>query len=360
MDNDRTLYINLPDDYDTSAKCDSDNGRPLPPPPPPPVPNTATAHKSNTLLHASAGAAGALLIGGVASYFTSTAKGAATDTVTEIEDDTKSENPNLTTDKEADFNEVPIDIPVDLDNETHSIVDVIAGTEGSAFKYEPAPDIIQTPSWSDGQVGVATGVTDDMSFSQAFAAARAEVGPGGAFEWRGGVYGTYTADEWQQMPASERADYASHFNWDNIDTAQSDIPDYAVDTTGSANNDRISGGNDLTDVVLDDMSLEAQLEPAPDNDIEVLGVANDDLTGAAIGALRVDGQDIYLIDVDNDDKFDYAVADINGDGDFTPDEMTDISGLNVEVSDMMNCDNDLLADAGMSGDYIDDAPIYDI
>ena len=34
----------------------------------------------------------------------------------------------------------------------------------------------------------AHSVTDDMSFSEAFATARAEVGPGGAFVWHGQVY----------------------------------------------------------------------------------------------------------------------------------------------------------------------------
>ena len=47
------------------------------------------------------------------------------------------------------------------------------------------------PEWADAEINVATGVTDEMSFGEAFAAARAEVGAGGAFEWRGEVYNTY-------------------------------------------------------------------------------------------------------------------------------------------------------------------------
>jgi len=45
---------------------------------------------------------------------------------------------------------------------------------------------------------------DDMSFDDAFAAARAEVGPGNAFEWRGGLYGTFLADEWNEMSDDEK------------------------------------------------------------------------------------------------------------------------------------------------------------
>lgn len=50
-------------------------------------------------------------------------------------------------------------------------------------------------------------VDDSLSFSDAFAEARAEVGPGGVFQWHGGIYGTYTADEWNAMSPEEKADF---------------------------------------------------------------------------------------------------------------------------------------------------------
>ena len=53
-------------------------------------------------------------------------------------------------------------------------------------------------------------VSDDMSFSEAFAAARAEVGPGGVFYWHGGIYGTYYKDEWDAMSDSEKAEFGEH------------------------------------------------------------------------------------------------------------------------------------------------------
>lgn len=51
-------------------------------------------------------------------------------------------------------------------------------------------------------------VDDDLSFEEAFQSARAQVGPGGVFQWHGGVYGTYTEDEWNAMSAQEKADFA--------------------------------------------------------------------------------------------------------------------------------------------------------
>ena len=49
---------------------------------------------------------------------------------------------------------------------------------------------------------------DDLSFKDAFDAARAEVGPGGAFHWHGNTYSTFTADEWNNMTDVEKNDYA--------------------------------------------------------------------------------------------------------------------------------------------------------
>ena len=61
-------------------------------------------------------------------------------------------------------------------------------------------------------IPVAHSVNDEMSFSEAFAAARSEVGPGGAFVWHGNVYGTYRGDdpEWLEMTAEERMEHSQH------------------------------------------------------------------------------------------------------------------------------------------------------
>lgn len=62
--------------------------------------------------------------------------------------------------------------------------------------------------------------TDDMSFNQAFAAARQEVGPNGVFEWRDGVYHTYYAEEWNSFSDEYKQNISSH-NWkgNNTETA---------------------------------------------------------------------------------------------------------------------------------------------
>ncbi|MCM1006293.1 MAG: hypothetical protein NC402_08370 [Prevotella sp.] len=219
-------------------------------------------------------------------------------------------------------------------------------------------------AWSDGNVSVATSsVNDEMSFSEAFAAARAEVGPGGAFEWRGGVYGTYTADEWANMSSAERTDYSSHFDWSKIGQSQSDVSssDPAhTDTHDIPAHVDVAGGTDITDEVLvSGVEPTADIAPVAEENIEVLGVDYDPDTDMTIAGMSVDGQEVAFVDINNDGLFDVAVADFDGDGQISLNEMEDISTAGISVDDINSFGNDLIADAG-TPDYIDDANIYDI
>ncbi len=74
--------------------------------------------------------------------------------------------------------------------------------DGSIVYAEPEPASV---------LDIAGSVSDDMSFSQAFAAAREEVGPGGIFYWHGKPYGTYYENEWNAMSEEDKADY-----WDSV------------------------------------------------------------------------------------------------------------------------------------------------
>lgn len=51
-------------------------------------------------------------------------------------------------------------------------------------------------------------VNQEGTFKDAFDAARAQVGPGGIFEWHGQWYNTYTAEEWTGMEPVSKNDYA--------------------------------------------------------------------------------------------------------------------------------------------------------
>ena len=70
-----------------------------------------------------------------------------------------------------------------------------------------SPEAGETSHTLENGLKVAA-VSDDMSFGEAFAAARAEVGPGGVFHWHGGIYNTYSAEEWNAMTIEQKHDFA--------------------------------------------------------------------------------------------------------------------------------------------------------
>lgn len=222
------------------------------------------------------------------------------------------------------------------------------------------------PEWVDDQVQVATTVNDDMSFGEAFAAARAEVGPGGVFEWHGQLYGTYTAEEWNNMTAEERAEYGDHFSWNKIDHSASDV---AQHSTTSGNEETNANDDDIEVISVEHhetaQSEESQVVQAgytetggEDVEVEILGVVHDDESGMNIGGMTVGGEDIILVDVDGDMTFDYMAADTNGDGDLSENEFVDIQSEQLTVNDMGGFTNNPTGDmlASNSGpDYIADA-----
>jgi hypothetical protein len=85
-------------------------------------------------------------------------------------------------------------------------------TDGSIVYRAPEPNEV---------LDIATNVSDDMSFSQAFANAREEVGPGGIFYWNDKPYGTYYENEWNAMSEDDKNDY-----WDAVYNTTSDNNDY--------------------------------------------------------------------------------------------------------------------------------------
>lgn len=88
-----------------------------------------------------------------------------------------------------------------------------------------------------------------------------------------------------------------------------------------------------------------------DNDIEILGVTQDISTGYNVGHLSVDGEEVVVIDVDGDMVCDSIIADLNHDGDITPDEIIDIHDHGFTL-DNLTGHSDILMDP-LSGDAPD-------
>lgn len=244
-----------------------------------------------------------------------------------------------------------------------------AATTVLSSSSEPveAQQEIQHPEWTDGEVLVATSVNDDMSFTDAFNAAREEVGSGGVFEWHGYIYSTFTDEEWNSMSEAEREEYGSHFNW---------TPEESDDVTASVASDVDADDVEVTvDGPADEPYAQedvADVEPAGDDDpylmdasdvvdiegpeVEVLGVIHDDESGANIGGMLVGDQQVVLVDVDNDQAFDVMVTDVDNNGTITDNEVIDISAHGITVDQLgglHDCNPDMNADDGMGGDIND-------
>ena len=98
--------------------------------------------------------------------------------------------------------------------------------EGEVDDIAPAEENVSEASLPVAQMH------NDLSFGDAFAAARAAVGPGGVFLWHGGIYNTYTAEEWNAMTPAQKNDFAHQVNPEirahDIPTPTDDHPDVAV------------------------------------------------------------------------------------------------------------------------------------
>jgi hypothetical protein len=85
----------------------------------------------------------------------------------------------------------------------HPSSNIGGGGSGSHSNTQPNP--VAPPIYKDAPV--AHSVDNDMTFTEAFKAARTEVGPGGVFEWHGKIYDTYYDEELSRMTPEQRHQY---------------------------------------------------------------------------------------------------------------------------------------------------------
>lgn len=204
-----------------------------------------------------------------------------------------------------------------------------------------APEDESKPDWLKGDVNVAQGVNDSMSFDEAFAAARAEVGAGGAFEWRGGVYGTYTAAEWNNMSAAERAQWGENFSWGNLHPDEGSLAANHHSNTVVVEEHHHYHNNTTAQTTAQVTSPHKPVGPVVDDtrvepEVKVLAVVDSEHAplGYNTALLSVDGEDVFLFDVDNDMTFDVMVHDRNNDGNFSEDEFISINDDKLTVANL--------------------------
>ncbi len=231
--------------------------------------------------------------------------------------------------------------------------DAFAGNASDA-----AANGTETVEGTDIHVAV---VDQDLTFGEAFAAARAQVGAGGVFEWHGGVYGTYYATEWSQMSPAEQQQFSQQAmgmqgetatlhtttHHDHVDTAHHDTHQQEHDQQQE------HGGGQH------DSNLHHTVNPihggghgghgggSADPEVRFLGVeqvqAGDGST-MNVGHMEVDQEHVALVDVDNNMVFDVMVSDRNHNQQIDENEVVDISDHQMSVTDFA-----VMAEAQNSG-----------
>lgn len=189
-----------------------------------------------------------------------------------------------------------------------------------------------------GNVKVAE-VSDDMSFDEAFASARKQVGAGGVFEWRGKLYGTYYKNEWDNMSQADKDQYAANVfgtpqakvHNENIQEApRKDMPEDAEQNTN------VQKVSDQTNNQQDRAEADSG-EGGRYNIQQVYGartVIDNNGNPMTMVEAKVNGHNAILCDINQDDKIDSMAIDANDDGRITQDEIIPVPQGSVLVSEL--------------------------
>lgn len=181
---------------------------------------------------------------------------------------------------------------------------------------------------NDGQPGnvKVAKVDDDLSFQDAFDAARGQVGPGGVFRWHGGLYSTYNEDEWGKMSDEDKAEFAQavrpEVRADEIvaERMSEEHPDAVSAQTTANDTHETAQVDDDVQVAQDngnDMAMNASDQTADANDGDVYVVGQGYVDGHQAVALDLTGNgvaDVVVIDVDDSNSLTDADVVIDSEG----------------------------------------------
>ena len=205
-----------------------------------------------------------------------------------------------------------------------------------------APEVWETSHTLENGLQVAA-VNDGLSFGEAFALARAEVGPGGVFHWHGGIYNTYTAAEWNAMTVEQKHVFAQQVQPEihpNELSTPTDADTHIVVVHHVYHHDQEVHHNST---VTDDVQVASkQSVEGGDSDVHIVGYTT------------VKGHLTVGLDMDNDGQADVAIIDVDDNQQLSdPDLVIDKDGNYATIGQL----NDSNEDYAQS---VDDYPLYDI
>jgi len=218
----------------------------------------------------------------------------------------------------------------------------------------------ETPAEDAAGLKVAH-VSDDMSFSEAFAAARAEVGPGGVFHWHGGIFNTYYAEEWNAMSDADKQEFAQQI--------QPEIPAHDVTTdhieTAHVTTVHHEGHVEHHHYHHDDnghAAAASQHNTANQHNTahheQQHAESDDDLSGFEQDGVRIvghaatdDGHVVVAYDADGDNQADLVLIDMDDNHYISgPDVLVDPDGNQITVEELVKLDSEDVPGTGLGGD----------
>lgn len=228
---------------------------------------------------------------------------------------------------------------------------------------------------------------DDMPFDEAFATARAEVGPGGVFHWHGGLYGTYYVDEWSAMSEDERdafyqAALDEHLEPDGHSYAHH-IDTVVASPMAAVHTDYIAEAPEKVDADLqadDDAMMRASLEEESGvktiadvvEKMDDVHLVHEDVhdDGSVTRVYNVDDINAVGFDIDGNGQNDVAAVDMNHNNDLDQGEMVrtdtmeplDLNELAAAAESesepyLHDASYDTTVEDNSMPDYMDDAPV---
>lgn len=221
---------------------------------------------------------------------------------------------------------------------------ILLGASGTllAQGFVSAPD--ETAN-EDG-IPVAHTPNDEMSFREAFEAARAEVGPGGAFIWHGNVYSTYRADdpEWIAMGPEGQAEHCHAIMMEVHPEAYTPNQNEATQSDSERSDDP-QDPEESDDPVEEPEPLEA--------DVQITDIQTDPESGETAAIGRVDGVMTVFIDEDGDGVVDTVLHDDDGNGQVGSDEIYSAEGSGITIGELAG-----QMDQGSDVNLYEDQPNY--
>lgn len=199
-------------------------------------------------------------------------------------------------------------------------------------------------------------VNDDLSFGEAFAQARAEVGPGGVFHWHGGIYNTYSADEWNNMTLEQKHEFAQQvkpeISVDEVSTPTDANTHVIVEHHVYHHIDSQSANEGQTS---EDVQVASQQSSESDSDVHIVGYG------------EVQGHTVVGLDMNGDGLADVAIIDVDDSGDVSnPDVVVDRRGDMATIGELTGANDPNMVTNNENSDMTDgsqiepDYPVYDV